>query len=172
MPDSDVEKAGAAERRPPTPAKRGVSIGAIIALAAGCAIVFPTLWYWKDLTRLYQLRAWSKAGPRQAVDRFGEALRAGDPVTIEGMLDGSLVTAVKSPEGTITGFKSKMAALAPAVSVQAATPSGSASGSSVRYRVADLPLAILRVPNAAGGTADFLMTRRGGRWLVAELLAY
>jgi hypothetical protein len=172
MRERDVANKGEPETAAPTPRKRGVSLGAVITLVVGCAIVFPTLYYWKDLSGLFQLQAWSKAGPRQAVDRFGEALRSGDAAAMEGMVAESMIAIVKSPDGAIQGFKSKLAPMAPVVSVEAATPLGPAAGAAVKYRVVDVPLAMLSVPNAVGGTANYSVTRRGGRWLVAELMAH
>jgi hypothetical protein len=156
---------GAPKRRRAT-AKGGLGLLVVLAITVPVAIV--GMWYSDRVGGFFALQAWSKAGPRELLDKFGEALRASDAAAIARMSAGP-VECGRDEDGRFTVKLATGPTKGPPRPADAVTPGVPAAEAALRYDLANAEVTA-QLPSVANGHVTYVLVRQGGAWKVKMAL--
>lgn len=163
MPEASNER----EPAEPKATRRGVSRGVVVLLAVLLPLLLVGMWYSETILAAIQLERWSDAGPRAAVERLHEAVRAGDRQAIEALAMPGAKVAITEADGGIRGLKV-------GDSMRPPTLVAPLAGASIRVTRIEYQFVArtveVTVEGDEGYRAVLTLQRPGGSWRVANLV--
>jgi len=140
-----------------------VIVVVLVAIIAGAAFYYP------EVKAFVSLQPWSKAGPRDVVDRFSAAIKANDVAAGDALFDGGHNLVAEG--GQITRLAQTAAGpQAPPLAIVEVTPAAPASDAKVTYSYHAVKWGVaFEMPSEAGGKMRLKLRRIEGKWLIVTV---